>query len=112
MNENAFRISIGAVALAFTALFCAVVIPALIEDPDIVGAFAAGFVNPYSSGFSADTIACWVILALWVAHEAKEVPLRYGLLSLTLGLFPGVAVGFAVYLILRSKRSDDSSDLA
>lgn len=103
MNEKAFRISLAAVALAFTGLFCVLVIPAFIEDLDIVGAFAAGFVNPYSSGYSSDVIACWAILALWIAHEAKSVPAKYGALSLALGIVPGVAVGFAVYLILRSK---------
>jgi hypothetical protein len=103
MNERAFRVSVLTVALAFTGLFCAIVIPALVEDLDIVGAFAAGFVNPYSSGYSADVIACWVILALWIAHESNRVPARYGIAALLLGVIPGVAVGFAAYLLLRSR---------
>ena len=108
MNQKVFRVSIAAVALAFTGLFCALVIPALMEDQDIVGAFSAGFVNPYSSGYSSDVIACWVILALWIVYEAKAVPKKYGALSLALGVIPGVAVGFAVYLLLRSNWVDEA----
>jgi len=93
-----------AVALAFTALFGVLVIPALMADPDIVGAFAAGFVNPYSSGYASDAIACWLILALWIAYEVKTVPIRVGAICLALGVVRGAAVGFAAYLLLRSNR--------
>ena len=104
MSEKTFRRSIMAVALAFTALFRVLVIPALMADSDIVGAFAAGFVNPYSSGYASDAIACWLILALWIAYEVKTVPIRVGAICLALGVVPGVAVGFAAYLLLRSNR--------
>jgi hypothetical protein len=104
MNEKQFRASIIAVALGFTVLFCVIVVPPLIADPDILGAFAAGFVNPYSSGYSADVIACWLILAAWVAYEAKSKGVKHGWLCLLVGVFPGVAVGFAAYLLLRSRQ--------
>ena len=103
MSKRAFQISVVAIGLAFTALFGALVVPALIDDPDIMGAFAAGFVNPYSSGYSSDVIACWAILAIWIVYEWKIVPMKYGLVSLALGVIPGVAVGFAAYLLLRSR---------
>jgi hypothetical protein len=108
MSESVFRVSIVTVALIFTGLFFVLVIPALIEDPDIVGAFAAGFVNPYSSGYASDAIACWVILAIWIIHETKTVPKKIGALCLAVGVIPGVAVGFGAYLLLRSSWLDEA----
>jgi|GEM_PF-3106249 len=35
------------------------------------GVFAAGFVNPYASGYSADTLAYWVILSAWILYERQ-----------------------------------------
>ena len=86
-------------AIIFVVIFCAVVVPPLIENPDIVGAFSAGFVNPYASGYSTDVICCWIILLLWIIYEYPKV--KYGWVCLLLGLVPGVAVGFALYLVLR-----------
>ena len=103
MSEKQFRIAIIAVALGFTCLFGVVVVPPLIADPDIVGAFGAGFVNPYASGYSSDVLACWLILAIWIAYEAKANSVRHGWLCLVLGVVPGVAVGFAAYLLLRGR---------
>ena len=104
MTEQQFHTAILAVALAFTALFCVVVVPPLIDNPDIPGAFAAGFVNPYASGYSADVIACWLILAIWVVFEAKSRSVKHGWLCLALGIVPGVAVGLAAYLLVRSSQ--------
>ena len=100
MNETLFKICLAGVALAFCTIFAVVVIPALFENPDILAAFAAGFVNPFAAGYSADVFACYAVLLLWVLHERREV--RYGWLCLVLGVVPGVAVGLALYLILRS----------
>jgi hypothetical protein len=55
MHEHAFKAIIIAAAAVFTALFAYWCIPPQIADPDIIGAFAAGFVNPYASGYAADT---------------------------------------------------------
>ena len=101
MSEGVFRSFIIAVAAVFTVLFCIVVVPPLIDNPDVLGAFGAGFVNPYASGYSADVISCWTILAAWVWFEAKSLSIRHGWLCLLLGIVPGVAVGFALYLLLR-----------
>ena len=109
MSERQFRIAIIAVALAFTALFCVVVVPPLIEKPDILGAFAAGFVNPYASGYSADVISCWIILAIWVAFEKKSRSVQHGWFCLVLGIVPGVAAGLAAYLLLRSGQVGERS---
>ncbi len=104
MSDRSFRVAVIAVGLAFTALFSGLVVPPLIDDPDILGAFGAGFVNPYASGYSADVIACWVILAIWIVFEATSRSVKHGWLCLVVGVVPGVAVGFAAYLVLRSNQ--------
>ncbi len=102
MNDNTFRLLCVGVAILFTVFFAVTVVPALIHDRDVVAAFAAGFVNPYSSGYSIDVILCWVVLAIWVIRDAKFYSLKHGWACLALGVVPGVAVGFAMYLVLRS----------
>ncbi len=84
-----------------TGIFSWVVIPPLIANPDIAGAFAAGFVNPFASGYAADTLACWVIFIAWILHAARVLGVRHGWICMILGVFPGVALGFALYLLLR-----------
>jgi hypothetical protein len=68
------------------------------------GAFSAGFVNPYSSGYSADVILCWVTLVIWVMYEAKVYSVKYGWICLVLGVVLGGAVGFPFYLVLRNRQ--------
>ncbi len=104
MNQPVFKTTIIAAAAVFTALFAYWCIPPLIANPDIIGAFAAGFVNPYSSGYSADVLACWVILAAWILYERRTLGVRHGLWCIALGVIPGVAVGFAAYLLLRMRQ--------
>jgi Terpene cyclase DEP1 len=104
MNEQSFKFTIIAAALGFTALFAYWCIPPLIANPDIIGAFAAGFVNPYSSGYSADVLACWAILSAWIIYERRALGVRHGLWCIALGIIPGVAVGFAGYLLLRMRQ--------
>jgi len=109
MTEKVFKISLVLVAVIFTVIFCILIIPLFIENPDIIRAFAAGFVNPYSSGYSTDVICCWVILLLWVIHESPKI--RHGWICLLLGIVPGVAVGFALYLILKTNPIKNNSKL-
>jgi hypothetical protein len=104
VNEQAFKAVIIAAAAVFTALFAWWCIPPLIADPDIIAALAAGFVNPYSSGYSADVLACWVILSAWILYERRTLGVRHGLWFIALGMAPGVAVGFAGYLLLRMRQ--------
>jgi len=102
MNEGLFKLGLILMALLFTSIFCAVVIPPLIANPDILGALKAGFVNPYASGYSADVLCCWIILLIWVVYEHPKI--KHGWICLVLGLVPGVAVGFAVYLLMRTNQ--------
>jgi hypothetical protein len=104
MTEPLYKATIIAAAAVFTALFAWWCIPPQLANPDIVGAFAAGFVNPYSSGYAADTIACWVILAAWILYERSAHGVRHGLWFIALGAIPGVAVGFAGYLLVRARQ--------
>lgn len=43
MNERPFRAVVTAIALGFTALFSAVFVPPVSDNPDILGAFGARF---------------------------------------------------------------------
>lgn len=109
MTESTFTAVLYAAAALFTAIFAVVVVPPLIAEPDIIGAFAAGFVNPYASGYSSDVLICWVILAAWVAYEARTHGVKHGWICLLLGAVPGVAVGFALYLLLRRRQLRESA---
>jgi hypothetical protein len=101
MSVRVFRGLLVLLAVGFAAAFAVIVLPPLIESGDIVNAFASGFVNPFSSGYALDAIMCWLVLAVWVVYEAKAYGIKHGWVALLLGVAPGVATGFAVYLLLR-----------
>ncbi len=103
MPARAFQISIGLVALAFTAIFISTVVPALLAGGDPVAAAMVVFVNPYTSVYAWDAILCWVILTLWILYECHALGIRQGWIYILLGLVLGVAVGFGFYLILRTR---------
>ena len=50
MNKQLFQALVALAGVFFTVYFCATILPALIENPDISSAFAAGYVNPYAAG--------------------------------------------------------------
>lgn len=102
MKKKIYEGSLVLVVVIFTTIFCIVVVPPLIESLDVIGAFAGGFVNPFASGYSVDVICCWAILLLWVAWESNRI--KYGWVCVVLGLVPGVAVGFGLYLLMRSRQ--------
>jgi len=107
MTTRTFRLLLVLWAALFALLFVVIVIPPLIGDPGLLAAITAGFVNPYATGYSLDTIMCWVVLTTWVVYEAKTRPVKYGWIAPLLGLVPGVATGFAVYLLLRLNSGTD-----
>jgi len=104
MHPSLFSILLVAIALAFSLAFGIVVVPPLLQSGDVLGAFAAGFVNPYASGYALDTISCWCVLTVWVIHEARHKGIKHGWIAVLLGVAPGVATGWAVYLLLRQKQ--------
>lgn len=102
MSEQAFKLVVSAIGIGFALFFVVTVVPPLVENPDVIGAAMAGFVNPYAAGYATDTILCWFVLAVWVIYEASNRDVKHGWLCLLIGVVPGVASGFALYLVLRS----------
>ena len=104
MTKTAFEASVALLGLVFAVAFCVIVVPPLLESGDIIGAFAAGFVNPYASGYSLDTILCGLILIAWVLYERSALGIRYGWIAIPLTFAPGVATAFGAYLLIRSRQ--------
>lgn len=102
MSQRTFIYTTGAIGLAFTLAFVVLVAPSLLTDLSIVAALSAGFVNPYSTGFSLDTLSSWLLLSVWIVYEARSSGIRHGWIAIVLGLIPGTATGLAFYLILRT----------
>ena len=96
---------LGIIGLGFAIFFFITLGPLLIENPNVIEALKAGYVNPYSSGFSTDAGCCWFVLAAWIIYEKVEKGIKYGWIALLLGLVPGVATGFALYLITRTRQT-------
>jgi len=104
MNEQNFKRAILASAAVFLAVFLFYTLPAAIEQADLIQSFALGFVNPLATGYSVDVIACGFIFFFWVLFEAKQYGVRYGWICIPLSFIPGVAVAFALYLLIRHKQ--------
>ncbi len=102
MSIFAFRFLVSLVAIGFSVFLFVTVLPPMLDSGDVIGAFAAGFVNPFAAGYAIDAISCWLILAIWVIYEASSRGIRHGWICLVLGVFPGVATGLGLYLLLRS----------
>jgi len=101
MTESRFKIAITLSALFFLLVFILYTLPAVLANSDIIYAFAAGFVNPFAAGYATDAIMCWFILLFWVLYERQSFHIKHGWVCILLGVIPGVAVGFALYLIVR-----------
>ena len=109
MAQRVFQFAVGALGLAFAIAFFSIVVPPLLSSGDVAGAFAAGFVNPYASGYSLDAIICGVILFVWAAYERVALGVRHGWVVIPLAVAPGVATAFAAYLIIRSRQTGRAS---
>lgn len=103
MSKKLFEALTVIFGLAFTLAFVVIVVPALLVDGDVIGGFAAGFVNPYASGYSLDVIITALILITWIVYEQQTQRVRYGWICIPLCFVPGVATAFALYLILRTR---------
>lgn len=108
MNETVFKTLCLGFAAFFSVAFFILMTPPFLENPDIIGAFAAGFVNPYSSGYALDTIVCGMILFTWIIYEARTLGIKHGWICLVLGIIPGVAVGFGLYLVIRQRQINET----
>ena len=105
MSQRTFATLLAVLGIGFALAFAGFVMPAFLAKPDVLGAFAGGFVNPFASGYALDTIVCWLILAAWVIHERTTAGIRHGWIALLLGIVPGVATGLAVYLLMRIRQA-------
>lgn len=110
MTEQQFKWGVIVSASVFLAVFVAYTLPAALALNDPIAAFAAGFVNPMAAGYSTDVIMCWCIMLCWVIYERKTLNIKYGYSCCALGVVPGVAVGFAVYLLLRHQQLKQRTD--
>lgn len=104
MTKTTFECLVIFLGVTFTIIFTVIVAPAMIVSRDVIGAFAAGFVNPFSTGYSLDAIICAFILITWMLYERSSLNIRYGWVVIPLSFMPGVATAFAAYLILRSRQ--------
>jgi len=93
-------ISLGAL---FALAFAVIIGPPLMASGDVMGAFAAGFVNPYATGYSLDAILTGLILAVWVIYERHALGVKFGWIAILLCFLPGVATALAFYLVLRTR---------
>ena len=107
MSKIVFESLVLLFAAAFALVFLFVVVPPLLESGDIIGAFAAGFVNPFSAGYSIDVILCAAILFIWIIYERANLGVKHGWVAIPLSFMPGVATGFGVYLFIRSRQLSD-----
>lgn len=107
MSETVYKSLLIILGLSFAVIFTALCVPPLLKDFDIVAGALAGFVNPFSSGYAMDAIMCWNVLAVWVWYEAKTLQIKHGWICLVVGAVPGVATGFALYLLLRHKQLNE-----
>ena len=103
-SSPAFEVACALFGGAFAIAFAALVLPAVLETGDVIGAFAAGFANPFASGYALDVICCALILATWVICERRQHGIRHGWIAIVLSFAPGVATAFAFYLVLRSRQ--------
>lgn len=108
MSKTVFEALVIGLGAAFAIAFCIIVVPPLLESGDVPGAFAAGFVNPFSSGYSLDVIVCAFILFAWIIYERSALGIKHGWIAIPLSFVPGVATGFAFYLVLRARHLDRS----
>lgn len=104
MSKRVFEWIMFLLGAIFTIIFAVVVMPPLIESGDVIGAFAAGFVNPYSSGYSTDVFVCGAILFVWIFYERSKLGIKHGWIAIPISFVPGVATAFAAYLIIRSRQ--------
>jgi len=104
MTTTLYRTLLTLLALGFALAFGIIVVPPLLASGDVPGAFAAGFVNPFASGYALDPLACWGVLPVGVLSDAKAHGIRHGWIAVLFGIVPGVATGFALYLLMRLRQ--------
>lgn len=103
--KQVYYATLAILGIGFAAFFFITMGPPFFENPNLIEACKAGFVNVYSSGFATDAILCWFVLATWIVYDKTKNGIKFGWIALLLGLVPGVATGFAFYLFTRSRQT-------
>ena len=104
MPSTRFDWIITALAAACMATLAVVVLPTFVSDGlDVVRAFDQAFINPYATGFAIDAFSTYAILIAWVVYEARYRDVRQGWVAVALGLLLSVALGLALYLLIRNR---------
>lgn len=104
--KTTYQIILAILGIGFALFFFITIGPPFLNDPNLIEACKAGYVNVYSSGFATDAVMCWMVLAAWVVYEKFEKGIKHGWIALLLGLVPGVATAFALYLIMRMRQQE------
>lgn len=104
MPRAVFEILVVLLGTTFAIAFCVILVPPLLVSGDVMSAFAAGFVNPFSTGYSLDVIFCAVILFAWIVYERSSLGIKHDWIAIPLSFVPGVATEFAAYLVIRSRQ--------
>lgn len=104
--ERLFWGAAGVIALTFCALFFTLVLPPVLHTSDFMrAALLDGFVNPTARGYTLDTLCTGLLVVAWIAYERVRYNIRHGWIAALLVFVPGVVVGLAVYLWLRSRHA-------
>ena len=104
--ERLFWGTAGLIALTFCALFFTLVVPPVVSTSDFMrAALFDGFVNPTARGYTLDTLCTGLLVLAWIAYERVRYGIRHGWVAALLVFVPGVVVGLAVYLWLRSRHA-------
>jgi hypothetical protein len=102
--DRLFWAAVGLIALTFAALFFTLVLPPIMQTSDFVrGALLDGFANPTARGYTLDTLCTGLVVLAWIAYERVRYGVRHGWIAALLVFVPGVVVGLAAYLWLRSR---------
>lgn len=104
MPQTRFDWILIALGAAFVLTLGIVALPTFLEDGlSLVSALEGSFANPYASGVAIDILFTYAVLAAWVIYEYQYRDVQHGWVALVLGLIIGVAVGLALYLLIRHK---------
>ncbi|NOX81833.1 MAG: DUF2834 domain-containing protein [Alphaproteobacteria bacterium] len=103
MAKSIFEGLVISLGVLFALAFAVIVAPPLMASGDTIGALAAGFVNPYATGYSLDAILTGLILIAWIIYERLTLGVKFGWIAIILCFLPGVATAFAFYLVLRTR---------
>lgn len=102
--ERVYVASLVLIAGAFSVAFFALIVPGIFPIHDFVQqTLLNGYVNPTAAGYTTDTLACACVLTAWVIYERITLGIRGGWIALVVSVVPGVAVGFAAYLLIRMR---------